>query len=91
MYVKFEECKSLVKNIIEIDFLGEDLEKVFMKDPLTQEEEDKPKDNANGEVQDVEVEPTQSFLKDWRYTTSHPKNLILGDVSKVGNYSIQNP
>jgi len=29
-----------------------------MKDLLVEEEQDKPKDNANGEVQDVEVEPT---------------------------------
>jgi len=28
------------------------------------------------------VEPTQPLLKDWRYATSHPKDLIIGDVSK---------
>jgi len=44
--------------------LGEDLEKIFMKDSLAQEEEDKPKDNANSEVQDVEEEPTQPLPKD---------------------------
>ena len=29
-----------------------------------------------------EVQPTQPLLKDWRYATSHPKDLIIGDVSK---------
>ena len=28
------------------------------------------------------MEPTQSLPKDWRYVTSHPKDLILSDVSK---------
>ena len=46
-----------------------------MKDPPAQEEKDKPKDDANGEVEDVEVKPTQPLSKDWRYATSHPKNL----------------
>ena len=45
-------------------------------------QEDKPKDDEYGEVQDVEVKPTQSFPKDWRYTTNHPKNLIIGNASK---------
>ena len=80
--VKFEESNSLVKNIVEIVFLGEDLENIFMKDSLVQQEEDKPKNNANDEVQDVEVEPTQSLPKEWRYAKGHPKDLILGDVSK---------
>ena len=47
-----------MKNIIEIDYLGEEFEKVFMKDSLAQDEEEKPKDDINREVQDVEVEPT---------------------------------
>jgi len=64
MYVKFEESNSLVKNGVEIESLGEDLEKIFMKDSLIQEEEDKLKDNANDEVQDIKVEPTQPLLKD---------------------------
>ena len=50
MHVKFEESNSLVKNVVEIDFLGEDFEKVSMKDSPTQDEEEKPKDDANGEV-----------------------------------------
>jgi len=56
MHVKFEESNSLVKNVIEIDFLS-DLEKILLQDSPPQEE-DKPKDNTNGEVQDIEVEPT---------------------------------
>jgi len=50
IHVKFEEFNSLVKNVIEIDFLTEDIEKIFMKDSPAQEEKDKPKDNVNGEV-----------------------------------------
>ena len=46
------------------------------------DEEEKPKDDANGEFQDVEVEPMQPLLKDWRYATNHLKDLIIGDVSK---------
>ena len=41
MHVKFEESNAFVKNVIEIDFLGEDMEKVTLKDsPIL---EDKPK------------------------------------------------
>ena len=71
-----------MKNVVEIDFLGEDLGKISMKDISTQEEEDKSKDDANSEIQDVKVKAAQSLSKDWRYSISHPKDLILGDVSK---------
>ena len=33
-------------------------------------------------IQDVEVKPTQLLPKDWRYTPSQLKDLIIGDVSK---------
>ena len=56
------------------------MEKVTLKDSPTQE--DKSKLDKQGEVQEVEVEPSQSLPKDWRYTTSHPKELIISDVSK---------
>jgi len=46
------------------------------------QEDDKSKDDEHSEAQNVEVEPTQSLLKNWRYATSHPKDLILGEVSK---------
>ena len=52
-----------------------------MKDSPAQEEEDKPKDDANGEVQYVEVEQTQPLSKNQGYVISHLKDLILGDVS----------
>ena len=32
MHEKFEESNSLVKNVVEIDSLGGELEKIFMKD-----------------------------------------------------------
>ena len=54
------------------------MEKVSLKDSLTQEDKRK----LNGEVQEDEVKPSQPLLKDWRYATSHPKDLIIGDVSK---------
>ena len=63
MYVKFEESNALVKNVIKIDSLGEDIEKILLKDSLVQEDEDKPKDNTNCEVQDVEVEPLNHFQR----------------------------
>ena len=81
MHVKFEESNVLVKNIIDIDFLCEDLENISLKDSPLQEN-DKPKDNEYSEAQGSEAEQIQPLLKDWRYTTSHPKDLILGDVSK---------
>ena len=73
-----------MKNIVdcEIGSLSEDIEKISMKDSLMQEEEDVIKDDANGEVQEDKAEPTQLLSKDWRYATSHPKDLILGDVFK---------
>ena len=51
-----------------------------MKDSPIQE--DKPKLNKQGEVQEVKVAPTLPLSKDWRFATSHPKELIIGDVSK---------
>ena len=45
-------------------------------------QEDKPKDDEHGKVQDVEVKPTQPFPNDWRYATNHLKDLIIGDVFK---------
>ena len=89
MHVKFEESDAFIENVVEIDFLGEDTEKVTLKDSPSQE--DKPKLDNQGEVQEVEVEPSQPLSKVWRYTTSHPKELIIGDVSKGGNYSFQTP
>ena len=53
-----------------------------MKDSPVQDEEEKPKNDTNGEVQDVEAKPTQPLPKNWRYATSHHKDLIIGDVSK---------
>ena len=53
-----------MKNIVEIDSLGEDMKKITLKDsPI---EEEKPKIDVQGEVQEVEVEPTQPLPKDWR-------------------------
>jgi len=53
-----------------------------MKDLPVQDEEEKHKDDTNGELQDSEVDPIQPLQKDWRYATSHPKDFIIGDVSK---------
>jgi len=54
IHVNFEESNAFVKNVVEIDFLGEDMEKISLKDSPMQD--DKPKDDEYGEVQDVEVE-----------------------------------
>ena len=62
MQVKFKEYNSLMKHVIEIDFLGEDIEKISLKDSPMQE--DKSKNDEHGEVQDVEVEPTQPLSQD---------------------------
>ena len=52
------------------------MEKVTLKDsPIY---EDKLKLDKQGEVQEVEVAP---LLKDQRFATSHPKELIISDVS----------
>ena len=79
-----------VKNVVEIDSLNEDMERTTLKDSPTLE--DMPKDDeGNGvqenevqgnENQEVEVEPTQPLPKDWRYNPHHPKDLIIGEVSK---------
>ena len=56
------------------------MEKITLKDsPI---EEEKLKFDIQGEVQEVEMEPMLPLPKDWRYATSHPKGLIIGDVSK---------
>ena len=48
------------------------------KDSPIQEE----KQESIGEVQNNKEESSQPLPKDWRYATNHPKELILGDVSK---------
>jgi len=80
MHVKFEESNAFMKNIVEINSLGEDMEKISLKNSPMQE--DKPNEEEHDEVQDVEVEPTQPLSKYWRYAANHPKNLIIGDVFK---------
>ena len=61
IHVKFEESNAFVKNVIKIDFLDEDIEKISLKDSPMQE--DKQKADEHGEVQDIEVEPTQPLSK----------------------------
>jgi len=60
MHVKFEESNTLVKNIVEIDFLVEDMKKITLKDSLSQEN-DKPKDDEHGEAQDLEWSQLNHF------------------------------
>ena len=45
-----------MKNVIEIDSLGEDIKKISLKDSPAQEDEDKSKNDEHGEAQDVEVD-----------------------------------
>ena len=59
MHVKFEESNAFVKNVVEINSLGEDMEKISLKDSPIQEDKKEP----NGEVQKDEVEPSQLLLK----------------------------
>jgi len=80
IHVKFEESNIFIENVVEIDYLGEDMEKMTLKDSSIQE--DKPKIDVQSEDQEVEVEPTQPLPKDWRFTPHHPEDLIIGDVSK---------
>ena len=40
------------------------------------------KQGSIGEVQKDEVEQSQPLLKDWRYASNNPKDLIICDVSK---------
>ena len=80
MHVKLEESNTFVKNVVEINSLSEDMGKITLKDSPIQK--DKPKLDEQGEVQEVEVAPTLPLSKDWRFATSHPKELIIGDVSE---------
>ena len=82
MHVKFEESNSLVKNIMQIDSLDKNFAKIFMKDSPAQEKDDKKKNDTNGKDHNIEVETIQSLLKDWRYAINHPKDIIIGHVSK---------
>ena len=62
LHVKFEESNAFVKNFVEIDSLGEDMEKITLKDsPI---EEEKPKIDIQDKVQEVEVKQTQPLPKD---------------------------
>ena len=80
IHIKFEESNNFIENVVEIDSLGKDIERITLKDSPIQE--DKPKIDVQSEVQEVEMEPTQPLSKDWRFTPHHPKDLIIGDVSK---------
>ena len=51
-----------MKNVVEIDSLGEDMKKITLKNSLIEEE--KLKTDIQGEVQEVEVEPSQPLPKD---------------------------
>jgi len=51
------------------------MEKITSKDSLIQE--DMSKLDKQGEVQEVEVAPTKPLPKDWRYATSHLKELVM--------------
>ena len=74
IHVKFEESNVFVENVVEIDSLNEDMEKITLKDSPTLE--DMPKVDEESEGQEVEVEPSQLLPKDWRFTPHHPKDLI---------------
>ena len=90
IHVQFEESNVFVKNVVEIDSLKEDMERATLKNSPTVE--DMQKDDERNElqenevqgnkIQEVEVEPTQPLSKDWRYNPHHPKDLIIGKVSK---------
>ena len=69
-----------LENVVEIDSLNEDMEKISLKDSPTLQ--DMPKGVEEIEVQEVEVETTQPLPKDWRFNPHHPKDLIIGEVSK---------
>ena len=71
IHAKFEESNAFVKNVVEIDSLGKDMEKISLKDSPMQD--DKLKDDKYDEAQDVEVEPIQPLSKDWRHATNHPR------------------
>ena len=45
-----KKSNSLVKNVVEIDSLGEDIEKISLKDSPAQEDEDKSKDNTKSKI-----------------------------------------
>ena len=47
IHVNFEESNAFVKNIVEINSLGEDFEMISMKDSPAQKEDDKKKDDTN--------------------------------------------
>ena len=83
MNVKFEESNKFVKNVVdvEINSLGEDLETATLKEaPIRGEskEEGPRKNDKEGCLK----EQVQLLPKDWKYVSSHPKELIIGEVSK---------
>ena len=62
MHVKFEESNVVIENVVEFDSLGEDMEKLFLKDSPIQEEKEEP----IGDVQKDEVKDSQPLPKDLR-------------------------
>ena len=80
MHVKFEKSNPFVKNVLDtqIEIVLEELTNTSIKDTFA-EKVDKEKEQ-NEEVQGQQLEATQQLPKNWRYASSHPKKLIVGDV-----------
>ena len=83
MNVKFEEFNKFVKNAldVEINFLGEDLEKTTLKEAPIREDS-KDEGPSKNDKEECLKEQVQLLPKDWKYVSGHPKELIIGEVSK---------
>ena len=43
---------------------------------------EEPNNNGQEGCHEDEVQPFQPLPRDWKYASSHPKDLIIGEVSK---------
>ena len=83
IHVKFEESNKFIKNVVdvEINSLSENLDKATLKEAPIQEEskDEQPSKNNKGRCLEEQVQPSQPLPKDWKYVSSHPKDLNIGE------------
>ena len=83
MHVTFDQSNpSSVEKVIVDNHADEELQEKSSKDS----QKDTPQGNQEEQHEETNVEPnkdtSQALPKEWRYVSSHPKDLILGDPSR---------
>ena len=79
IHVKFEESNPFVKNVVDptFEFVDDGVRKLSIEDNGSQEKKDEVEDE-----QAVTQDEAPKLPKDWRFAVDHPKDHIIGEISK---------